>query len=877
MGKRSGKNFLIWYTLLFLFAAVCVAALFIACGKTFVWLDDGISQTMVELESSKRFFLDLLPAAGAAPSFALIENNAALRFFYWGIRNLFAFGFNADGNLVIFTILYAVQAYLSGLFFGAYCLHRGLSWKSALLGSLAYVLSGYSIYVMRQPVFGFTTVLLPLAFWGVDHVLEKRSGWLLTVAIAGVGLCNATMIFPFTMNLAVYILARLFERKEERQPLRLFAKNAAREILCLIKWWLCGAMTAGVMIVPVLSAIQGSSRMDTVISTNSLFYYGLDKSLDFFVRGLFEPQTSSFVGLPVLTLFALLLLLQRRRESRAKSTALTMALLSVVLYLVPLWGLAVRAFADINNNVWYYALVFHMAFALAHAAPLLADLRAEKLPGIFLLGSSFAAFAWIYAAHNEFGNWTAYFTLFWLLLLAILCFIKKRGSKEFLLTGGLYLNMLLLFLTAVNLNLPKYLESSLTLTDYYGQFPDSATLSIEDEEPLWRVEKQEYSGEYNLNLPQWYGYNGTSVFHSLLRSEVTAHLMETENNGLIMNNKVAGFDGRSMIGLLANVKYQLVPTGGDDRIPYGYQLYKENAGYTAGTDIYVNSFDMPLGFTYRDAAFISESDASELTGAALQEVMLQMPVVSSEAEGCDASDAISSAYELAYSVAETDRLELTGRKITAKSNATMVLEIQHPGNSEIYVRMENLMPDKKTVRYVFSCGTVEKEIVQYPHNNYHKVNRDACIANMGYRSEEGTCRIMLTFRQKGEYDLDNIQILAQPMENVPAYVEELASESMQVISMESDRIEGEVSVSNDKWLCFSLPYGAGWELYVDGVKTEAERLNYMYMGVLLSAGTHQITLRYHIPGLASGAVFSLAGIALCAAFCLLERKKQVSL
>ena len=84
------------------------------------------------------------------------------------------------------------------------------------------------------------------------------------------------------------------------------------------------------------------------------------------------------------------------------------------------------------------------------------------------------------------------------------------------------------------------------------------------------------------------------------------------------------------------------------------------------------------------------------------------------------------------------------------------------------------------------------------------------------------------------------------------YAEETAARKENVLeNMEigTNRISGQIHLSENKILCLAFPYSTGWTAWVDGEKTDIQKVNYQYMGLNLTPGTHSIRLHYQLPGL----------------------------
>ena len=86
-----------------------------------------------------------------------------------------------------------------------------------------------------------------------------------------------------------------------------------------------------------------------------------------------------------------------------------------------------------------------------------------------------------------------------------------------------------------------------------------------------------------------------------------------------------------------------------------------------------------------------------------------------------------------------------------------------------------------------------------------------------------------------------------------------------------DRIDGTVNASEDGLLLIAIPFEHGWDVYVDGVETEQRKVEHGFIGVELTAGNHEISVRYLCPGLVKGAAISVFSLALFVLFIILER------
>lgn len=82
--------------------------------------------------------------------------------------------------------------------------------------------------------------------------------------------------------------------------------------------------------------------------------------------------------------------------------------------------------------------------------------------------------------------------------------------------------------------------------------------------------------------------------------------------------------------------------------------------------------------------------------------------------------------------------------------------------------------------------------------------------------------------------------------------------------------DGTLAMDRDGYLTTSLPWKKGYEIYVDGVRTEPEQINTAFLGAKLAKGSHQVSIWYRPPGFAAGKAMSAAGLLGLAAMVLGE-------
>ena len=112
----------------------------------------------------------------------------------------------------------------------------------------------------------------------------------------------------------------------------------------------------------------------------------------------------------------------------------------------------------------------------------------------------------------------------------------------------------------------------------------------------------------------------------------------------------------------------------------------------------------------------------------------------------------------------------------------------------------------------------------------------------------------------GTLKYKDLAIYSQTMSNYADRVNALKENSLQNAKAEKNTVTGNITVDKDKMLVVTLPYQKGWTAYVDGKKTDIQRVNYQYIGINLKKGTHDIKLHYQLPGIKLAFMITGCGI-----------------
>lgn len=159
-----------------------------------------------------------------------------------------------------------------------------------------------------------------------------------------------------------------------------------------------------------------------------------------------------------------------------------------------------------------------------------------------------------------------------------------------------------------------------------------------------------------------------------------------------------------------------------------------------------------------------------------------------------------------------------------------------------------LIAANQSVDYI--TVTLNNSDKSYSYSNLKSNNR---IIDVGYITKSDTVEVTAeTGMNLTAYMLDSDKL-------IKAY-NILNAESYQVDSYTDTHFKGSISLSSDKTVLFSIPYDAGWSVYVDGKRVDTFVWKNALLCVDVPAGTHSLELRYVPHNLILGCVLTAFSI-----------------
>ena len=862
----SFRSWFLVYTFLFLFISVIIWRPFYFDHKSMIWGYDGLYQTYGSMVYFSQYWRDFLfNLCSGNPSLPMVDTSLGMGFDILTTLNYYGFGdplewisllFSKEQMEVCYNLLVFLRYYLSGLFFGVYCLGMKKQWVSSFSGAFAYAFSGFALYAgVRHPYFMNPWMYFPLLCLGVEQVLKGKKGVLLAVVTGLSAWSNFYffyMLSILTFSYAV-IRFRFLYGKRWKSFFRLFLKG------CF--WYLLGIGLGCVILVPIVFAFSGSARTGGVTPfANTWFAYPLDFYKELLIGYVFPVYSANFWCVLVYPSAAFLGLFAFGKKNRQMVWLLVwFGILSLVLW-IPLGGLAMNGFSYVSHR-WIFGYGFVMALLLVFGIEHAECIRWKP----FLIYSGlFFILAFLFVKNGGSPKRAAGFALIFVIQALALFFLKKGKA---LVVALCVLSSIILSANTLYSQSGYHYSSSFQETgSALSQMSDLSEVQMQPLETPGSFFRVEGDTTQVTNWGMVTGRNGTNSYFSLTKREMHDYALDMENPDLKFSSWYNGLGDRAMLMSLGCVRYFAKAQDSVLAVPYGYSLVETAEGL--GT-LYETPYAMPIGYTYD--SLITEEAWNRLSAIEKQQALMQAALLSEKEEAwclengiCNNTDLSFVQEPLPYTLVSTQGVwwnREEGKLLVEEGGGEISLQFESRPNSETYLRIcgYDIEPSGAELLHFYAGleGTELKKIYctsSLSSWNGKLKNFLVSVTDNGQPSKPQIAKLSFPFA--GEFILKDLEMYTLPMENFSRQALERKQESMEA-DLIHNQLTGRIHVSGNRILCVSIPYSKGWTAKVDGVSVPVWKCNDLYLGVFLEAGDHHVQLSYETPGLLFGAAVSL--------------------
>ena len=326
--KNDVAKYIVCYTFIFAVIVIIGFAPFWINGKSFIWKIDGIGQYYPAFlyigKYIREFVYNCLSGKFELPLFDLSigmgeDVIGSLNYYGFGDPlNLFAIFATKENGAYVFTALFILRLYLSGITFGKYCSYMKFDYVLSCAGAICYVFSGYALIGgMRYIQFLSAMIYLPLILLGCEKIFKDRKPLVLVLSVAYAAVVNFYFLYMIALFLCIYCLVRCFAIFGFKQ-----IDSILKMILYSIGAFGIGIMLSALILLPSIWAFLNSYRNSMNLGdilfdfSNYLISPGLLKTyLSGFVM---EYAGDYWTGIPIIQFCCLILALFFHKTKRSR-------------------------------------------------------------------------------------------------------------------------------------------------------------------------------------------------------------------------------------------------------------------------------------------------------------------------------------------------------------------------------------------------------------------------------------------------------------------------------------------------------------------------------------------------------------------------------
>ena len=775
-----------------------------------------------------------------------------------------------------------------------------------------------------HPFFLNPLIYLPLLLTGVEKILKGSKPYFFIAMVFISAISNFYFFYKLTLLVVIYMAFRLLALFSPPDGIKNALKNLFKRLGQFFLYYVTGLAMAGIIFLPSVIYMLSTNRANINRAVAILYPLSdLRSFLPGFLTLVSNSELALYhLAYPPIAFFAIVFLFLKRKAHPALKISFILLTLFLIMPIAGYIfnGFSYPA----NRWVFGYSFLVALITAVMLPSILavgkkhlgiLGGLFALYSTGAFFLAASLdKAQSAIYPGILLSGAGAV------LIMAALYLFIRSKKTKitEYMLMASILLitiagagcqGLLMFTESPGRAQIANYLDSGEAL--YISQNGPSSAVGKTGDDSFFRYDRIPTAAR--PGLPLWVNsflldqQNSTGFYFSLLNPYIHRFYFNDMNMPGVQDFHIEGLRGQAHLMSLLSTKYHVESPVSEISRPYGFN----NIVYIDERHVVLETPNvLPLGFTYDflimphvyDALSPVEKQQALLQGAVINKNDSDMPdlpfiqpvfnhVTGSLLKIAGIGEAFASVEGVSYK---------GGVLVVPDTGATFTFNFTGLPMSEIYLSFDNLRfargrPDDFFSDDVWANKTDDERIsfvrehtpaptsdfmgiritvageegstaIQYwlPGSMGYSSQHDFTV-NLGYR-EEAKREVSITFPIAGMYAFDSIYIHSLPMDGLSGKVNNLTHAVLENASvrtgnlMGSHKITGTIETDQNRLLAFSIPYSAGWNVFLNGQRAPLLNINTMLMGVYVTKGSHEVTLTYTTPWLNEGIILSLAGL-----------------
>lgn len=765
------------------------------------------------------------------------------------------------------SLFIAISTLLKIAFSGltsAYFINKRFNLNSAavVLLSSCYALMEYNIIYSRNLMWLDGVVILPLACLGVYELLYNRKKSLLFFSVFIAIFSNWYSGYMVCLMTGFYFLYELILKYDFKNIKEEF-KNFISDLFTVAVDMVLGVLASGALLIPaLLSLVGGKAKMDILDTTINVGLFEALKGFDINAQSNTKGATILYTGAIVLIL-AVYLILNKRTELKKRICA--GAFFAFMMLCFSFRELDIMWTAFVKSNSYNYRWAFVFGFLMVtFAADAVSNIKKYSLDvkTLFKALGVIAAVFLILDLNDVFqSRFISYVYLFaiicYVLIIAVSSLIKNRKLLKTLCLA------LVFVLTVGELTANAYKA--------HGDFKDKNSVFsdyVDEMEPVINEIKSKDDSFYRLEKTVSYltivgrtvadsesfmfGYNGIENYTSTYDANVdefmarmgysdSTYVPDEDSDESILNPTDVFWNCPMLLtDSLLGIKYQIL-----DKDYAGLEKTELNSKLPEGFNLYTNNY--ALGLAYNVSSELKNGIEYSLNPFENQEAFLNAA--------------------LGY---DSDVYVKPDMKKQTLNDDVEIITFETKTDGPVYFYTDGSQVHGNVAKP--NCTVyINGEEVQDICNRF-EIN----ALYLGDFDKGETVEIEI--KHESGLDKTHTVYLAQlDMNNFENAYSALTSGYENNLNIRKNVVSGTYTTENDSTVMVTLPYTEGWTLYVDGVETDYTVLGDTFIGFDLTAGSHEIEMKYSTLHKNAGIAASVIGFGGFAAWCvydILKKKKN---
>ncbi len=471
--------------------------------------------------------------------------------------------------------------------------------NAALVGSLLYAFSGFSVYNIFFNHFHDAMAFFPLLLLTLERLVYENKKGQFALAVALCLMVNYFFFVGEVVFLIIYFIIRVVSDKTFRISIEKFLQLAAESLF--------GVGLVALVAIPSYLAIADNGRLDSVLTGFNIFIYSNEQRYFDIIKNLFYPPdlpsrpnffpdsnakwSSMAAWFPLLSMTGVISYMSAKPKTWVKR----LIVCSGVMAFIPFLNSAFVAFNASYYCRWFFMPILIMALATAHALedPEIDLMKGVKWTLIFTLPFATLGFIPVWDGKDyHFTGVVKFQDRFWAyvaitltsLLITYLLYKFFRKKENFLRLTTVLVTIVFLTYSILFVALGK-------THSYNDQWMIRTGLEAKmelDEEEFFRADV--YKGMDNQAM--FWGLPNIQAFHSIVPASILEFYPSvgvTRGVGSRPENQYYGVRG------LTSVKYYFVDeTKTTHEVLPGFSKHSVQNEFI----IYENDYFIPMGFTY---------------------------------------------------------------------------------------------------------------------------------------------------------------------------------------------------------------------------------------------------------------------------------------